>query len=178
MNIVVSPNPEYPSATVTVGSTSYLAVIGKAGATNDKHEGDNATPIGTFGILQVYVRPEGAASVVTELPTVVMERDDVWCDDPTSPHYNQPLKLSEIGTLSHELLWREDHLYDIVVDLDINRSPAVPGKGSAIFMHVARNQDDPTATPTAGCIALKREDLLELLRHVTPTTTIQILEGV
>jgi L,D-peptidoglycan transpeptidase YkuD (ErfK/YbiS/YcfS/YnhG family) len=177
MHIVITPHPTYPAALATFNGLSYEVVVGKNGVTAHKVEGDNATPVGTFALLSVLVRPSSRNSVTTKLFTALIEEDDVWCDDVRSQLYNQPMKLAEVGEMSHERMYRDDHLYDIVIDVDVNRSPAVPGKGSAIFIHLARNQDDPAATPTAGCIAFKRADLIELLSHCTPDTLLEVTPG-
>lgn len=91
-----------------------------------------------------------------------------WCDDRTSPYYNQEVSLP--FAKSHEKLWREDHLYDLVIDTDYNRKPAIKGRGSAIFIHLAR----PNYTPTEGCIALKRRDLVRLIGMIDTRTRIHV----
>ncbi len=84
-------------------------------------------------------------------------KNDGWCEDPRARNYNRPVKLSaQSGT---DRLWREDHLYDLIVELDHNTRPRVPYRGSAVFIHFARIG----FTPTAGCVALKRGHLQKLL---------------
>ena len=133
----------------------------------DKREGDGATPIGCFPIRKVFYRPDKfEGSPETIFPTQALTQDDGWSDDVNLPEYNQLVKLPYHG--SHEKLWRDDNLYDIIITIGYNDDPPIAGKGSAIFMHVAREE----YTPTAGCIALSREDLLEILR--TADATIQV----
>ena len=121
----------------------------------------------------MYYRPDRVVPPATSLPTQALEPDDVWIDDPTHPRYNQPAKAAELepGT-SHEVMWRDDHRYDIVLDLGYNRGPVVAGRGSAIFMHVAFDQATPASTPTAGCIALAQTDLLAILEQAQPDTPV------
>jgi L,D-peptidoglycan transpeptidase YkuD (ErfK/YbiS/YcfS/YnhG family) len=104
----------------------------------------------------------------TKLPTKEIKENDGWSDDSKSPNYNRPIKLPT--TESHEKLFRDDEVYDIVIPLGYNDEPPVPGLGSAIFMHVAR----PTYSPTEGCIALSKEDLLKVLETCDSETTIRV----
>jgi L,D-peptidoglycan transpeptidase YkuD (ErfK/YbiS/YcfS/YnhG family) len=172
-------NPEVTAegseATVHFGDQSYPAVVGKNGVTENKREGDWATPVGSFKVREVLYRPDQLDTPETEHATKAIERDDVWVDNPDHPKYNQPAKMNELESVtSHEKLWRDDHLYNVVVDLDYNRENPEPGKGSAIFMHVARNQENPAESPTDGCIAMRQEDLLELLKSLPKDAVIEI----
>lgn len=97
-----------------------------------------------------------------------MREDDGWCDDSKDKKYNQFVRLPY--SASHERLWREDELYDIIVVLGFNDDPPIPGKGSAIFMHIAR----PSYSPTAGCVAMNIGDLLKLLAGVEINTLLCI----
>ena len=133
--------------------------LGKGGviAAADKREGDGKSPLGTWGIRRVLFRPDKGGPPQTRLPTKALERDDGWCDAPGDPAYNRAVKLPHPA--SAEQMWREDDVYDLVCILAHNDDPPVPGLGSAIFMHLAR----PGYEPTEGCVALSREDMLELL---------------
>lgn len=153
---------------------SYPCALGEQGIApeGEKLEGDRRTPAGIFPLRNLWLRADklGGAVVVTGLATTVLTRADGWCDAPGDPRYNQPVKLP--CPASHEDLWRDqDDLYDLVVPLGYNDDPVVPGKGSAVFLHVAR----PGYAPTAGCVALARPDLLEVLRTVKPGCRMQIL---
>ena len=134
--------------------------IGKTGITpaRSKREGDGASPIGVWSLRQVYWRPDRLERPETALPAHALTPDAGWCDDPASPLYNQPVTLP--FSPSHEKLWRDDGLYDVIVVLGYNDAPAIPGKGSAIFLHIAR----PDYSPTEGCVAVSRDDLLALLK--------------
>jgi L,D-peptidoglycan transpeptidase YkuD (ErfK/YbiS/YcfS/YnhG family) len=169
MEILITPNPEYPSALLSCEGFSCPAVVGKNGVVSaeEKTEGDGKTPLGTFRILGVYYRPDRLKKPKTMLPALEITKGDIWVDDPSSPLYNQPAKDAEVlaGT-SHENLYREDYLYDIFLDLDFNRKPAVPGRGSAIFLHCSWDTNYPANNPTAGCVAIKKEDLLDLIPRI------------
>ena len=135
--------------------------LGKGGVTpaDAKREGDGASPIGVWPMRQVFWRADRLERPVTALPADALMPEAGWCDDPASPLYNFPVALP--FPLRHEKLWREDELYDVIVVLGYNDNPVLPGRGSAIFLHVAR----PDYSPTEGCVACSREDLLALLSH-------------
>jgi len=134
--------------------------LGKAGvvAAADKREGDNKSPLGLWPIRQVLYRPDVYPSgPATNLPTRPIAADDGWCDTPEDPAYNQAVKLPYPA--SAERLWRDDHVYDLVVVLGHNDDPPIAGAGSAIFLHLARDG----FPGTEGCVALARDDLEALL---------------
>ena len=134
----------------------------------DKREGDGATPIGDFPLRALWYREDRVGVPGTHLPLHPVLRESGWCDDPADPAYNQPVSLPYKGR--HENLWRGDGLYDLVVPLGYNDDPVVPGKGSAIFLHVA--QED--YAPTEGCVAVARDALLDLLKLCGPETRLRV----
>ena len=142
--------------------------LGRGGVRLDKREGDGATPIGCFPLRRVFYRRDRITPPPTALAVAPIEPDDGWCDDPTQPAYNQPVRLPFAG--SHERLWREDGLYDLLAVIGWNDDPVVPGLGSAIFLHVAR----PDYAPTEGCVAVALGDLSELLAACRPGDRIRI----
>jgi L,D-peptidoglycan transpeptidase YkuD (ErfK/YbiS/YcfS/YnhG family) len=144
------------------------AACGRGGVRDDKREGDGASPAGTFPLLCCCYRPDRVAPPATGLPLTALHPDDGWVDDPADPQYNRPVSLPYPA--SHERMWREDGLYDIVVPIGYNTDPPVPGRGSAIFLHVA----SPDFAPTEGCVAVRRGVLLGLLRVLGPGSTITI----
>ena len=91
-----------------------------------------------------------------------------WCDDPKSAAYNQLINLP--NKFSYERLYRKDNIYDLIIVLNYNMSPIIKNKGSAIFIHVANNN----YTPTKGCIALSKIDLLKILNKINKRTKIKI----
>ena len=149
---------------------NFTCAIGKGGMkpAADKKEGDGASPIGIWPLRRVFYRPDRLASIETVLPLIALSPDDGWCDDPADPAYNQ--KIKQPFAASHEKLWREDHVYDLIVELGHNDDPVVPGLGSAVFLHVAK----PDYAPTEGCIALALEDLKTVLNVATPGWTLEI----
>jgi L,D-peptidoglycan transpeptidase YkuD (ErfK/YbiS/YcfS/YnhG family) len=179
MNIIVIPNPKFPKAKLLIGAREIPAVVGKNGVVpaGEKKEGDGKTPLGSFKVLGIYYRPDRVPRPETNLPIFEINKDDIWVDDSASPLYNQPSKINDVpkGT-SFENLYREDHLYDIFLDLDFNRQPAISGKGSAIFLHCARNDENPAETPTAGCIAIPKKELEGLANIIVPNTRVEIRE--
>ena len=133
--------------------------LGKTGVIEAdlKREGDGKSPFGVWTIRRVLYRPDKGERPQTGLPTRALERDDGWCDAPGDPAYNRAVKLPHPA--SAEQMWREDDVYDLVCVLAHNDDPPVSPLGSAIFLHLAK----PDFSPTEGCIALSREDMLELL---------------
>jgi L,D-peptidoglycan transpeptidase YkuD (ErfK/YbiS/YcfS/YnhG family) len=145
------------------------AALGRAGIRALKREGDGGTPLGRFPVRRLYYRADRVARPRTQLPARAIRHDDCWCDDPADPNYNRLGKLS--SQRSREGLKRADHLYDLVLVLGYNDRPRIKGKGSAIFIHLAR----PGFTPTEGCIALSRHDLAMLVAHLHPRLMIVVL---
>lgn len=154
-------------ATLDWGAGAKPCAIGRGGIGVKGGEGDGVTPIGRFPIRRVLYRPD-RVSVRTKLPAAAIAQDDGWCDAPDDPNYNTPVKLPYAA--SHERMWREDHLYDVVVVLGYNDDPVIAGKGSAIFLHVAR----PDYGPTEGCVALALPDLLQALEKLSAGDSIGI----
>lgn len=132
-----------------------------------KQEGDGAAPSGTYDLRQVFYRPDRLAEPETDLTVTPLTKQDLWCDDPNNPHYNSHVRAP--FEASHERLWRDDHLYDVIVVLGINDDPVVPGKGSAIFLHLARGDYEPTE----GCVAVNLTDMKGILSRCSQTTTIE-----
>ena len=144
------------------------AACGRAGVRGDKREGDGATPAGSFALLCCYYRPDRLPPPLTGLPLHPLQPSDGWVDDPADPQYNRLVSLPYPAR--HEALWREDGLYDLIVPIAYNTDPPLPGRGSAIFLHVARRD----FAPTEGCIAIARDALLDLLPLLAPGSTISI----
>ena len=145
--------------------------LGRSGVTpaESKREGDGASPLGVWPMRQLLWRPDRLSSPVTGLPSVELIPEAGWCDDPADPFYNRPVILPYEA--SHEKLWREDHVYDLIVELGYNDGPILAGRGSAIFLHVARTD----YTPTEGCIACSREDLLALVADAQAGDALEII---
>ncbi len=136
----------------------FRAAFGRAGSSAQKHEGDGATPVGLLRLARVLYRADRLKPPICTVPVEPIGPQDGWCDDVADTAYNKPVRLPYPA--SHEALWREDHVYDVIGVLDWNLSPVVAGRGSAIFFHVAT----PDYAPTAGCVALSLPDVLAALR--------------
>ncbi len=136
----------------------------------DGREGDGKTPAGTYPLRRIFYRPDRQQVPITDLPVLPLSPELGWCDAPGSPHYNKLVRLP-FGA-SHERMWRDDPLYDLVLVLGHNDDPVVPGMGSAIFLHVARDG----YTPTMGCVALQVDDMCRFLRQIGPNDYVKILQ--
>jgi len=148
----------------------FRCAIGKGGMTDaaSKREGDGTSPIGAWEMRRVYYRSDKIEVPETGLQTIVLSPHDGWCDDPSDPFYNRSIALP--FSASHEKLWRDDDVYDIIVELGHNDNPPVPGLGSAIFLHVAKTDYEPTE----GCIALNEKDLRSALAIAKPGSVLSI----
>lgn len=151
-----------------LGGKIYRCASGRGGVVSDKIEGDGGTPVGTFPLRQVFYRPDRVLRPATTLPVIALQSDMGWCDDSDDPLYNQQVVLPYPAR--HEELWRQDHVYDIILVIGYNDDPAIPGKGSAIFIHLAREN----YLLTEGCLAFTLEDLQEILQKLTLTSQVII----
>jgi L,D-peptidoglycan transpeptidase YkuD (ErfK/YbiS/YcfS/YnhG family) len=151
------------------GKGARLCAVGRAGIGAKRAEGDGLTPLGTWPVRRVLYRADRIAAPRTRLSLAPMADSDGWCDDPADPAYNTHVKHPYPA--SHERLWRDDSLYDLVAVLGFNDDPVVPGKGSAIFLHVARVD----YAPTEGCIAPALDDLLALIAALRPGDTVTVM---
>jgi L,D-peptidoglycan transpeptidase YkuD (ErfK/YbiS/YcfS/YnhG family) len=157
---------------LTMGARKARCALGPAGviAPTLKREGDGATPIGEYPLRRVLYRPDRGGPPATGLPLQALHEVDGWCDAPDDPAYNRPVVLPYPA--SAEPLWREDDVYDLILVIGHNDDPPVAGLGSAIFMHIARED----YSPTQGCVALARSDLEALLAMARPGDALAILE--
>ena len=154
--------------TLTFRGKTYRCATGKGGFSLDKREGDGATPLGIFPLRECLFRPDRQPQPETGLPTRPIAETDGWCDDPRSTQYNRPVQLP--FAFSHEKLWRDEAVYDLIIPMGYNDENPIPGRGSAIFMHLAK----PGYLGTEGCVALALPDLLQILPHLSPQSSIEI----
>jgi L,D-peptidoglycan transpeptidase YkuD (ErfK/YbiS/YcfS/YnhG family) len=150
------------------GHLTVPVTLGRSGLRADKREGDGATPKGRFRLRRLWWRADRMNRPKTLLPVRRIGADDGWCEVPTDRRYNHPVKWSPSETADR--LWRDDHLYDLIIELDHNTRPRIAGRGSAVFIHIAR----PDRGPTAGCVALQDHTLRRLLPLLSPKTRIVI----
>lgn len=167
--LVVRRKPGCPTrGWLTAGPLALPVALGRGGIKANKREGDGATPRGTFRPKRLWWRGERHPRPATSLPVQRIRTDDGWCEDPADRHYNRPVKVAPAS--GADRLARADALYDFIVEIDHNTRPRVAGRGSAVFIHVAR----PGFAPTAGCVALNVNALRRLLARLGPRTKIVI----
>ena len=154
-----------------VSYNNYKAkcAIGKRGISIKKKEGDFITPKGTFKIKEIFYRKDRVPNLITSLKKTVIRKNMGWCDDPKSKKYNKlvyfPFKHSA------EKLYRSENIYDIILVLNFNMNPVKKNKGSAIFIHVAKKNFQPTQ----GCIALNKFELIKLVKSIKINTIVKII---
>jgi len=147
---------------------NFKCSIGKKGLSKNKIEGDLKTPVGVFSLGNLYYRSDRVDKPKTTLKCIKIDKNMGWCDDPLNKEkYNKLIKVNK--KIKHEKLYRRDHKYDLLIPIKYNFNKRVPGKGSCIFIHLTRNY-----APTAGCISLKKKDLLILLKLIKKNTRIKI----
>lgn len=150
------------------GAAQIPVALGRGGILANKREGDGGTPRGRFRLVRLWWRPDRAPKPRTLLPARRIGRHDGWCEDPHDRLYNRAIHVPD--SAPGDRLWRQDRLYDLILEIDHNSRPRVAGRGSAVFVHVAREG----FKPTAGCVALRAPQLLRLLERVGPNTRIVI----
>jgi len=156
------------------GAGARRCAIGPGGIAVKGGEGDGITPRGRWPVREIFYRPDRIARPQVKLPLRAIRPQDGWCDAPHDANYNRLVTLPYRA--SAERMWRDDHLYDLVAVLGYNDDPVVPGKGSAIFLHLAGrggdNRSDASKEPdysvTQGCVALAFADALAALEQFQP----------
>ncbi|MBS3647715.1 L,D-transpeptidase family protein [Pseudaminobacter sp. 19-2017] len=167
--IIVRQKPGVPTQGIMqIGSAVFPCALGRGGISADKREGDGATPLARMRLLEGYFRGDHGRPGRTRLPMRPIRADLGWCEVPGDRNYNRPVKMPYEA--SHETMRREDRLYDFCIVLDWNIRPRRPGRGSAIFFHLARLG----FTPTEGCVAVTRQVMLRLLPHLTRRTVLEV----
>ena len=153
---------------ISFGNYKAKCATGKRGISIKKKEGDLITPKGTFKIKEIFYRKDRVKSLISRLKKTVIRKNMGWCDDPKSNNYNKliyyPFKYSA------EKLYRRENIYDILLVLNFNMNPIRKNKGSAIFIHVAKKN----LQPTQGCIALNKSELIKLVKSIKKNTAVKI----
>lgn len=168
-NIEVRTRPGRKSqGLLRAGPLTMAVALGGGGIKANKREGDGGTPRGRFRPVRLWWRPDRLRQPTTSLPVRRVNQTVAWSEDPADRNYNRPVARS--ANEPGDRLWRRDSLYDLFIEIDHNMRPRVAGRGSAVFIHVAR----PGFAPTAGCVALRLEDLLRLAQRIGPKTKITI----
>jgi L,D-peptidoglycan transpeptidase YkuD (ErfK/YbiS/YcfS/YnhG family) len=161
---------------IIINKSSYLkyknfrfrCALGKAGIRKKKKEGDNITPLGLYKIVKIYYRKDRIKKISSKFKLIKITKNIGWCDDPNSEKYNQIINLPT--KYSYEKLYRKDNVYDLILVLNYNMNPVIKNKGSAIFIHIAKREYQPTQ----GCIALKKGNLLKLISKINKNIKIKI----
>jgi L,D-peptidoglycan transpeptidase YkuD (ErfK/YbiS/YcfS/YnhG family) len=153
---------------LTADGVTIPVALGRGGILANKREGDGGTPRGVFHPRKLWWRADRHSRPRTHLPVHAIRTEDAWCEDPSDRHYNRPIRLTreEPG----DRLARQDHLYDFIVEIDHNTRPRVAGRGSAVFLHLARENFGPTA----GCVSMTEPAMVHLLRRLGRKTKIVI----
>ena len=154
--------------TLHVDDFNFKCCIGKNGQSKNKIEGDKKTPIGIFGIENLYYRNDRMKKPSTKLKCIKITKNMVWCDDPRNKkHYNKLIKTN--NRYHTEKLYRNDYKYNLMIPIKYNYPKSLKSKGSCIFIHLTNN-----FKPTAGCIALNKKDFLIMLKIINKKTKIFI----
>ena len=153
--------------TLIVDDFKFKCCIGKNSLKKRKIEGDKATPVGIFKINKLYYRADRVEKPITNLKTKIIKKNMGWCNDPKNKLYNKEIKINKLT--KHEKLFRKDNKYDYFMVINYNQKKPIPFKGSAIFLHLTKNYK-----PTAGCIAIKKNDFLVLLKLIKKKIKINI----
>ena len=142
--------------------------IGKRGIGLKKKEGDLITPKGKYKIKYILYRKDRIGKIQSKVKKIIIKKDMGWCDDPNSKQYNKLVKLP--SDYKHEKLYKNENIYDIILVLNYNMKPIVKNKGSAIFIHVAKNN----YRKTEGCVAIKKKHLLKITKELEKNTMVVI----
>jgi L,D-peptidoglycan transpeptidase YkuD (ErfK/YbiS/YcfS/YnhG family) len=149
------------------------ATIGKNGFAlpGEKREGDGKTPSGIFSLRRTFGYDK---TVKTKMPFRQVSEEDLWVDDPNAPDYNQWVRQGQTGAASYEKMKREDGQYKYGIVIEYNTDPVIKGHGSAIFFHVWKGKD----FPTAGCVAVSEEDMIKIFEWLDPNAFPLIIMGI
>ena len=142
--------------------------IGKRGITRKKVEGDNKTPAGIFKFQGIFYRKDRLPNFKTSLKKKAIKKNMNWCDDPKSKFYNKLIKIPFY--FRAEKLWISQNIYDVILVINYNTKPTIKGKGSAIFLHIAKKK----FSPTKGCIAISKKNMSLLLDSINGKTKLRI----
>ena len=153
--------------TLILDDFKFKCCVGKNGFTNHKKEGDKKTPIGLFGLENLYFRKDKFPKLNSKLKKIPIKKNMGWCDDVKSQKYNKLIKISK--RIKHEKMFRNDSSYDLLIPIKYNMSKPKKNKGSAIFLHITSNYKK-----TLGCVAVKKKDMLIILKLINKNTKIEI----
>ncbi len=167
--LVRSNSPASRQGILRYNEMAIPCALGFGGIAAGKKEGDGVSPAGKWPLRRILYRADRIGEIVSELPAHALTPEQGWCDAPNNENYNCQVTMPYPA--SAEKLWRQDGLYDVIVVLGYNDAPVIHGKGSAIFLHIARSG----YLPTQGCVAISLPHMKDLLRCCGPDTTMQIV---
>ena len=144
--------------------------IGKRGIGIKKREGDLITPLGEYKVLNIFYRGDKVTNLKSKIRKIRIKKNMGWCDDPKSKNYNKLIKLP--FKFNSESLYRNDNIYDIILVLDFNTKPIKKGKGSAIFIHIAKKN----FAATKGCVAIKKIEIKKIVKKIDKKTIVKITQ--
>ena len=153
--------------TLIVDQFIFKCSVGKNGVKKKRKEGDKITPKGIYSLGKLYYRSDRVKKPLTKLSTKKITKSMGWCDDPNNIFYNKEVKID--SKIKCEKLFRKDNSYDYLIVINYNIKNILPGKGSAIFIHLTKNYKY-----TAGCITLKKKDFLILSQIININSKIKI----
>ena len=160
----ISINKQY----LTYNNYKAKCSIGKRGIGYKKKEGDLVTPKGKYKIKYILYRRDRIKEIKTKIKKIIIKKNMAWCDDPNSRKYNKLVKLP--SAFGYEKLYRRENIYDIIIVLNYNMNPIKKNKGSAIFIHIAKKN----YKKTEGCVAIKKNELLKVLKFLNSETIVKI----
>ena len=163
MHIVI--NKKY----LTYENYKVKCALGKRGIAFKRKEGDFVTPKGKYKIKYILYRKDRIKKIDSKIKKIAIKKNMGWCNDPKSKNYNRLIKLPSV--YNFEKLFKNNNTYDILIVLDYNMNPTIKNKGSAIFIHVAKKN----YKKTEGCIALKKNDLLKIIKKLKKNTVVKIV---
>jgi len=152
--------------TFIIDDFKFKCCVGKNGLNSNKKEGDFSTPKGLFDLKKLYFRKDRVGTPKSKIKKKIIKKNMVWCDDPKHKKYNEEIKSYNINL--KESLYRKDHKYDYIITISHNEKKK-PYKGSAIFIHLTNDYK-----PTAGCVALNKNDFDILLKILDKKNKIKI----
>ena len=153
--------------TLILDDFKFKCCVGKNGFTNHKKEGDKKTPIGLFELENLYFRKDKFPKLDSKLKKIPIKKNMGWCDDVKSQKYNKLINISK--NIKYEKMFRNDSSYDLLIPIKYNMSKPKRNKGSAIFLHLTQNYKK-----TLGCVAVKKKDMLIILKLINKNTKIEI----
>ena len=142
--------------------------VGKSGISYKKKEGDNKTPRGCFKFKYILYRKDRVLNLKTNLKKIIIRKNMGWCDDPKSKEYNHLIKIP--FKYSYEKIWLKENIYDIILIINYNINPIIKYKGSAIFLHIAKDK----YKSTRGCIAVNKKDMNLLIKKINEKTVLKV----